>query len=104
MRPGVRDFMAKIRIITPDNYEADFHDVPSVKIDVELQDGAVRSAEVKRPLGHPENPMTPADYECKFRALAAPVLSERQTNMLLDRLWHLEEVQDIGNVLAMTVP
>jgi 2-methylcitrate dehydratase len=104
LRPEVRDLMAKIRILTPDSYETDFHDVPSVKIEVEFADGVVRSAEVVRPLGHPENPMTSADYESKFRALATAILSERQTNMLLDGLWHLEEVRDIGDILAMTVP
>jgi 2-methylcitrate dehydratase len=104
LRPDVRDFMSKIRVLTPDTFEASFHDVPSVKIEVELASGDVRSAEVLRPMGHPENPMTPADYERKFRALAAPVLSEAQTNALLDRLWHLEEVKDIGEVLALTVP
>lgn len=103
LRPDVRDFMSKIRILTPDTYEASFHDVPSVKIEVELASGDVRSAEVLRPMGHPDNPMTPADYERKFRALAAPVLSDTQTNALLDRLWHLEEVKDIGEVLALTV-
>jgi 2-methylcitrate dehydratase len=104
LRPDVRAFMSKIRVLTPDTYEASFHDVPSVEIEVEFASGQVRSAEVLRPLGHPENPMTPADYECKFRALAAPLLSDAETDALLDRLWHLEDASDIGDVLALTVP
>jgi 2-methylcitrate dehydratase len=104
LRPEVRELMARTRMVTPETYEESFHDVPSVKVEVDLESGSVYSAEVLRPLGHPENPMTPADYERKFRALAAPVLSEAQTNALLDRLWHLEEIRDVGEVLALTVP
>ena len=96
--------MAKMRMVIPDSFESDFHEVPSVKIEVELDDGAVRIAEVTRPIGHPENPMTPADYERKFRSLAEAVLPDHQTDALLDRLWHLEEVEDIGEVLSLTVP
>jgi hypothetical protein len=48
--------------------------------------------------------MTQNDYERKFRPLAAGLLSQSQTDSLLDRLWNLEEVRDIGEVLALTVP
>ncbi len=104
LRPQVRDLMAKMRMVIPDSFESDFHEVPSVKIEVDMDDGAVRIAEVTRPIGHPENPMTPADYERKFRSLAKAVLPDHQTDALLDRLWHLDEVEDIGEVLSLTVP
>jgi 2-methylcitrate dehydratase len=102
--PAAREFMSKIKIVTPDTYETDFHEVPSVLLEVELESGRVHSAEVKLPLGHPQNPMTDRDYERKFRPLAANVLSEAQTDRLLSRLRHLEDVADIGEVLALTVP
>jgi 2-methylcitrate dehydratase len=101
--PAVRDFMSKIKILTPDTYEADFHVVPAVRVEVELESGKVLTAEVTLPLGHPQNPMTDADYERKFRPLAAQVLSEPQTNELLDCLHNLEQVRDIGEMLTLTV-
>jgi 2-methylcitrate dehydratase len=104
LRPDVRALMAKIKIVTPDHFEGDFHEVPSVKVEVELQSGEVKRAEVLRPIGHPENPMKEADYERKFRSLAEPALPARQVNALLDRLHHLEDVRDLRELLLLTVP
>lgn len=104
LRPEVRAFMSRIRVLTPDTFESDFHEVPFVKVEVELDNGTTLGAEVSQPMGHPENPMTSADYERKFRSLAADVLSDNRTAALLDRLWHLDDVTNIGEVLALTVP
>jgi 2-methylcitrate dehydratase len=101
--PAVREFMSRVKIVTPETYESDFHAVPSVLVEVALDSGAVEAAEVKLPLGHPQNPMTAADYERKFRSLARPLLPEPQIDRLLDRLWRLEEARDIGEVLSLTV-
>lgn len=103
-RPEVRELMAKVRIVTPDTFEGEFHDVPAVLVDVELASGQVHSAKCVRPLGHPENPMTESDYERKFRSLASPLLPDARIGRLLDRLRNLEQVRDIGEVLALTVP
>jgi 2-methylcitrate dehydratase len=100
--PQVRDFMDKIRVLTPDSYEAEYHRVPAVLVEVELKSGEVLSAETRLPLGHPENPMNEADFERKWRALAEPVLPAKQMDELLDRLWHLDEAANISEILAMT--
>ncbi len=52
--------------------------------------------------GHYLNPMTDVEVEAKFRSLAKDLLSPQQTDQLLDRLWHLEEVEDIREVLRLT--
>ena len=46
--------------------------------------------------------MTDAEVEAKFRSLAKDLLTPKQTDQLLDRLWHLEEVEDIREVLRLT--
>ncbi|MBI3328863.1 MAG: MmgE/PrpD family protein, partial [Nitrospinae bacterium] len=58
-------------------------------------------AEVPYHRGHFKNPMTVQEVEAKFRALARDVLSPAQSDAILERLWHLEEVQDIGEVIRM---
>jgi 2-methylcitrate dehydratase len=101
--PAVRDLMSKIKVLTPETFEEDFHHVPSVRVEVELESSEVLSADVALPLGHPQNPMTEADYERKFRSLASPLLSEGQIAKLLHCLRNLEQVRDIGDMLAFTV-
>ena len=46
--------------------------------------------------------MTDAEVEQKFRSLAKDLLSPDQTDELLARLWKLEEVEDISEVLRLT--
>jgi hypothetical protein len=41
------------------------------------------------------------EVEAKFRVLARDVLTLAQTDVLLDRLWHLEQVEDIGQVIRL---
>jgi 2-methylcitrate dehydratase len=51
--------------------------------------------------GHYKNPMSDQEVEEKFRGLAQDVLTEQQIATLLDRLWHLEQVEDIGEVIRL---
>ena len=59
------------------------------------------SPEVPYHRGHWKNPMTDQEVEDKFRSLARDVLSPEQTERLLDRLWDLDEVDDIGRVIEL---
>lgn len=63
--------------------------------------GARYSAEVAYHRGHYKNPMTDQEIEAKFRTLAGDLLTPAQTEALLERLWHLEQVDDIGDVIKM---
>jgi 2-methylcitrate dehydratase len=58
-------------------------------------------AEVPYHRGHYKNPMTDQEVEAKFRKLAAEWLTSRQVDALLDRLWNLEQVRDIGDVIRL---
>ena len=58
-------------------------------------------AEVAYHRGHFKNPMSDQEVEDKFRALAYNLLTPEQTSILLHRLWHLEQVTDIGDVIRM---
>ena len=60
-----------------------------------------RSSPVAYHRGHWKNPMTDREVEDKFRALSTDLLGASQTDALLDRLWNLEQVEDIGEVLKM---
>ena len=59
------------------------------------------SPEVPYHRGHWRNPMTEQELEEKFRALARDILNPAQVDTLLDRLWNLEQVDDIGQVIGM---
>ena len=72
-------------------------------VEVATRSGQRYSAEVAYHKGHYKNPLTDAEVEAKFRSLAEDFLSPRQIARLLERLWQLEDVKDIGEVLRLTV-
>jgi hypothetical protein len=45
--------------------------------------------------------MSDQEIEGKFRRLAAEWLTSTQIDVLLDRLWNLDQVPDIGEVIRM---
>jgi 2-methylcitrate dehydratase len=72
------------------------------KVEVVTHAGRRYTSEVPYHKGHYKNPLTDAELEEKFHALAGTVLSPSQANALLERLWHLEDVRDIGEVVKLT--
>jgi 2-methylcitrate dehydratase len=70
-------------------------------VDVVTASGQRLTAEVAYHRGHYKNPMSDQEIEAKFRSLARDLLTARQIDALLDRLWNLEQVGDIGEVMNM---
>ena len=67
-----------------------------------LRDGHSYTETVPHATGAPENPMTDAQLEAKFRALAGDVLPRERVERLLVLLWELDKVTDVREVLALT--
>jgi len=72
------------------------------KMEVVTHAGQRYTSEVAYHKGHYKNPLTDAELEEKFHSLAGAMLSPSQANALLERLWHLEDVADMGEVVKLT--
>ena len=70
-------------------------------VEVVTSSGGRFTAAVPYHRGHWKNPMTDQEVEAKFRGLAPDLLTPAQTDALLERLWNLEQVKDIGEVIKM---
>jgi 2-methylcitrate dehydratase len=70
-------------------------------VEVVTTTGQRLQGEVAYHRGHYKNPMSDQEIEEKFRGLAQHVLTERQIATLLERLWNLEQVSDIGEVIQI---
>ena len=73
----------------------------SVRVGVETEAGEVLSRQVDYPLGHCKNPMSDAQVEEKFRRLTAGRVPEAQVDEILRRLWSLEQMQDMGDLVGL---
>jgi 2-methylcitrate dehydratase len=72
------------------------------KVEVVTTAGQRYASEVAYHKGHYKNPLSDAELEEKYRALVGDVLPSHQADALLDRLWHLEEVTNMGEVVKLT--
>ncbi|HXH10688.1 MAG TPA: MmgE/PrpD family protein [Alphaproteobacteria bacterium] len=71
------------------------------RVEVVTASGAQHVAEVAYHRGHYKNPMTDQEIEAKFRGLTRDLLTPAQIEAVLERLWHLEQVDDIGEVVKL---
>jgi len=63
---------------------------------VVLKDGTVHDRHVPHALGTLARPMSDADLEAKFRALAEPALPIGQVDELIGLCWHAETLANVG--------
>ena len=51
--------------------------------------------------GHPNNPITDAEIEEKFRSMAEGLLTEDQTEEIIQRVWDLDQESSLGEFLQL---
>jgi len=96
------DLVAKVRTIRSE--EADMHEREYNLCDLELvlKSGQRKAVRVEYHRGHPKNPMSDAEMEEKFRALARKHLPAERINALLRQMWALEDLPKAGTLVEMT--
>jgi 2-methylcitrate dehydratase len=95
------DLVGRVRCLPLDDAEVE-KEMNPCDLEVVLKSGQRRNVRVEYHRGHWKNPMTDAEVEEKFRALARRQLSAAQTDDLLRQLWALESLPQAGALLAAT--
>lgn len=67
-------------------------------VTVLLRDGRSFTERVDYPLGHALNPLSDAQLESKFHALASSHLSPERANAMLKTAWSLDHLGDVGAI------
>ena len=102
-RSDVRALMKKISVRIGAEPVAAWPDIPLNIVDIEMKSGNVLSTKVAYHLGHFKRLMTDEELERKFRPLAEPLLPKRQIDDLLACLRRLDEVEQISELISLTV-
>ena len=97
------NLMQKIEVRLDDEYTRAYPEAYPCRIEVTTRSGNRHVRETQYAKGQPKNPMSDKEIEEKFRRLAEPVLEPGQTSQILERLWHLDEVRDLGELLTLFV-
>jgi 2-methylcitrate dehydratase len=101
--PLLHKLMGKIKISRDENLNRQYPEAMPNLIEVITKDGRRFSKNIAYPKGHPKNPMTDKEVEEKFGTMAAAALSHKQIDIILDKLWHLEDIKDVGEIMSSLV-
>ena len=74
------------------------------EVRIATDDGKLYKGRVEHAKGEPENMLSDAEFEGKFRYLVGDSLPDEQIAHLLDRVSQLEHLDDIGELVQLTVP
>ncbi len=99
--PKLHTLMQKIQVRGSEEYTQAYPEANCFRIEVITRSGERHVREVRYAKGHPKNPMTDEEVEAKFRRLVEPVMGTDQINRILERLWHLEEMHDLREMLTL---
>jgi 2-methylcitrate dehydratase len=98
--PRVRELLDKISVEADPSLEE--FSSPGIA-EITTKKGEKYSCAIRHPKGHPMNPVTDADLEEKFRSMAAKFMDESQMNHVIDCIYNLENLEDIGGLVELLV-
>lgn len=102
--PAVPPLLAKMTVREDPEFTRRFPEEARTRIEVTTAGGRRLLAETAHPRGHYLNPLTDAEIDAKFRALAAGVLPPAQCDAALAAVWGLEAAPNLTGLLdAMVV-
>ncbi len=101
MDPTIRAQLKKVEVVADPEIEKVFPALQRVVVNLWTTDGRHLTQQLDYPKGDPRNPLTDAEVEEKFAALAEGVLSSRAQKQLKEAIWKLEKIGSISQLMAL---
>ena len=98
---AVAELMKKIRVVRDDDFVDRYPASMPTRITVRTTEGKVYTKQKDVPLGHPGNPMSDREVEAKFRSLVGRRLGGTRTERLIQSVWQLDRLADIGTLMPL---
>jgi 2-methylcitrate dehydratase len=89
--PALRALISKMTIDPNPEFSRRYPDEIHCRLEVTTGSGQKHVAQCVYPKGFPQNPMSDADVEAKFRSCCAALLTAQQCDRALALLWSLED-------------
>ena len=103
MDERIRAQLHKVSVVADPEIEKLFPKLQRVVVTLHTTDGRQLQKQLDYPKGDPRNPLTDAEVEEKFDALAAPVLSAAARRRLKDAVWGLEKVASVTSLMELCI-
>ncbi|MBK8979321.1 MAG: MmgE/PrpD family protein [Planctomycetes bacterium] len=101
MDPRIRAQLRKVVVEADPEIERVFPALQRCVVTITTTDGRELRETLDFPKGDPRNPLTDAEIEAKFDALAEPFLTPAARRRLKDAVWNLDEASSVRDVLAL---
>ncbi len=101
MDPTIRAQLKKVEVVADPEIERVFPALQRVIVNITTTDGRTFSKQLDYPKGDPRNPLTDAEIEEKFRALAEGVLTKKAQDKLIAAIWRLEKCASVSKLMRM---
>jgi 2-methylcitrate dehydratase len=99
--PRVRAQLRKVEVVADPEIEKVFPGLQRVIVAITTTSGARYEKQLDYPKGDPRNPLTDAEIEEKFDALAGGVLSSAARQKVKDAVWHLERLGRVTELMEL---
>jgi len=100
--PELLDLMEKITVEETEECNNLYPNATANRVEITTKSGKKFSELVPYHRGHSKNFLTDEEIENKFYSLGNGLLSKDRSEKLISRLWNLENVDDIGEIMKMT--
>jgi 2-methylcitrate dehydratase len=101
MDPVIRAQLKKVEVVADPEIEKVFPALQRVIVNIKTKDGRTFSKQLDYPKGDPRNPLSDAEIEEKFRALAEGVLSKKAQDKLVAAIWGLEKAESVSKLMGL---
>ncbi len=101
MDPTIRAQLKKVEVVADPEIEKVFPALQRVIVNLTTVDGQTFTKQLDYPKGDPRNPLTDAEAEEKFAALAEGVLSDGAQKKLKNAIWNLEKLGSVSKLMGL---
>src|SRR5438477_5844566 len=101
MDATIRAQLQKVEVVADPEIEKVFPALQRVIVNITTKDGRTLTKQLDYPKGDPRNPLSDAEVEEKFSALAEGVLSTAGQKQLNNAIWNLEKIGSVSKLMAL---
>ncbi len=99
--PALHELMQKVRVVPQPEFVGRYPETMATRITVRTKAGNHYVKQVDYPLGHPKHRMSDQEVEDKFRRLAAGKLDRARMTKVIDVVWKLDQLKDVGALMPL---
>lgn len=99
--PRLRAQLRKVEVVADPEIEKLFPRLQRVVVKIRTSGGREFEKQLDYPKGDPRNPLTDAETEEKFAAVADPVMSKPAQQRVKDAVWNLEKLTSVSELMRL---